>query len=295
MLGQAIKFHAKYKKYHAASNNCTVKEVKILSDRVKYFRHDGVIALGIIEEEVPGLTFKEFSQDRKVAAAWKNVKWSYDRQLLAWTELVDLMKRADEYEKSLKKLEAEIEKELKQQGKGAKPDKDIEKLQQQIEDDLKELKIIAVKFKKVAPCDGDLEKEFAKEIKFVEQADPSATKFGKTVEKHFEKGVLQRATDKCKKAMKKAEKEAELAKEAAKKGSAKEAEVNLKACSLKIKKILEYEKTYSKIKTKFKKDINESDDKKKLEEAIEEFVDFKERAEKLYADTETEVKKVLKK
>jgi len=291
MLGPALKFTAKYKKYRAASNNCTAKDAKTLRDRVKYFRHDAVVALGAIEEEVPGQKLKEFCKDRRVAGLWKEVNWAYDRQLAAWNELEDMVKRAAEFEKSLKKLEGEIDKELKQQGKGAKPDKDIEKLQKQIEDDLQEMKVIQVKFKKAAPCDKNLEKEFAKEIKYVESADPSATKFGKATAKYFEKGILQKATDKCKMAMKKATAEAGLAVDAAKKGSAKEAEVNLKACGLEIQKILKYAKTYSKLKTNFKDDISESEDKKMIEGAIAQFAQFKEDAEKLFKDTAAAIKK----
>ena len=294
MLGPALKFTAKYKKYRAACGNCTAKDAKTLRDRVKYFRHDAVVALGAIEEEVPGQNLKEFSKDRKVAGLWKEVNWAYERQLGAWNELEELVKRAAEFEKNLKKLEGEIDKELKQQGKGAKPDKDIQKLQKQIEDDLKEMKVIQVKFKKAAPCDKNLEKEFAKEIKYVESADPSATKFGKATAKYFEKGILQKATDKCKTAMKKATTEAGLAVAAAKKGSAKEAEVNLKACGLEIQKILKFEKVYSKLKTTFKKDISESDDKKRIQDAITQFEKFKEDAGKLFANAAAEVKKVSK-
>lgn len=54
MLGPAIRFTAKYKKYRAACNNCTAKDARTLRDRVKYFRQDAVVALSALEEEVPG-------------------------------------------------------------------------------------------------------------------------------------------------------------------------------------------------------------------------------------------------
>lgn len=222
---------------------------------------------------------------------WKEVNWAYDRQLGAWNELEDLVKRAAEFEKSLTKLEGEIDKELKQQGKGAKPDKDIQKLHKQIEDDLKEMKVIQVKFKKAAPCDKNLEKEFAKEIKYVESADPSATKFGKASANYFEKGILQKSADKCKIALKKANTEAGLAVAAARKGSTKEAEVYLKACGLEIQKILKFEKVYSKLNATFKKDIADSDDKKMIENAIAQFAEFKEEAGKLFTNAAAEIKK----
>jgi len=291
MLGPALKFTAKYKKYRAACNNCSAKDAKTLRDRVKYFRHDAVVALAGIEEEVPGQKLKEFSKDRKVAALWKEVNWAYDRQLGAWNELEELVKRAAEFEKSLKKLEDEIDKELKQQGKGAKPDKDIQKLQKQIEDDLKEMKVILVKFKKVAPCDKNLEKEFAKEIKLVETADPSDTKFGKATKNYFEKGKLQKVTDKCKVVMKKAKAQADQAVAAAKKGNAKEAEDNLKSCVAELQTIFKYEKIYSKLQTNFKNDIKDSDHKKMIEDAIDTIAEFKADAGKLLIDTAAAIKK----
>ncbi len=290
----ALKFTAEYKKCRANCKECTVAEVKKFSDRIKYFRFDAVSGFAQLEDDAPGQKLKEIATDRKVAAVWKNIKWSHDRQLGAWKELEELVKTATKCESCLKELEKDIEKDLKHQPKGTKPNPDIEKLKKQIDSDLKDYKVISEKFKKVAPCDDNLEKEFAKEIKMVADADPTATKFGKMAAKQFEKGVLQRSYDKCKKALKEAGEEAELAVSAAKAGNAKEVAVNLKACTLKFSTVLKYEKIYSKIKTNFKKDIADSDEKKKIEDAIEQFVKFKAEAENLYTDAQADVKKALK-
>lgn len=285
-IKQIIQFKGKYKKYSGNTKDCTIPEFMKLSKRVKYFRFDAVSGFAQLEEDVPGKEYKDYVKDRKVAAVLKHINQSHEKQLKASEELEQMQKNVDEGKKKFEKLKTEIDKEFPK--KSSNPD--IEKLKTQIDNDLKELTKIAAQFKQFKPADKDLAKEFAVELRNVETADPGQTKFGKVEKKDLSAATLKKRKGKCEKAFDAVKEESDLAKAAAQAGDKKAAAVNLKACLNELKTVLKYEKIYSKIKKQFKKDIEESDDKKTIEAEIEYFVKKKEGAEKSYEEAFAAVK-----
>lgn len=208
MLGSIIKFTVQYKKCRADTKDCTVKQVGTLAKRIKFFRFDMLGGLEELEEEVAedrcntdpikANKIEDYKKNKKFRNLFKGIDWNYARWSEACSDLKDLLNRAAESETCLKKLAAEIDKDLKKQGKGTKPNPDIEKLTKKIDSDLKEINAIYSQAKKIPALHRDPGKEYALQTKNIMNVKPSLSPVQKKFNTLYPQMLASKALKKLK-------------------------------------------------------------------------------------------------
>jgi len=309
LFGEILKFKAKYKKCRANCKNCTVKETEALEKSIRYFRYDMVTLLAELEEQVAedkadaeptkAKTIEDYAKKSKECRGLlQGAKHSRDKQSEVCTTLNVMLKNANESETCLKKLKAEIEKLLKKQSKGSKPDKDIENLTKQIDADLKEINLIYMKAKKIPTHHRDPEKEFLTETKRIATVKPSLSsaqkKFNTIYPKMLETKVLKKTIADFDKAFKAVLDFADAAEKAAKKGDIKGLTVNFQNGQKQLQAVEKTEQEYSKFTKKYPKQIKKASNKPEILKASKLFENKKIGANKRWEKTLEEIKKASK-
>lgn len=302
MADDIKKYEKDYKKINANITDCTIANYTKLLKRIKYFRYDTYQGYTQLSEEVAsiknGITeankmpknIEGFAKESKtVADVLKGIKWNQGKQLDAALELQNLKKAADENGNSLKKLAKDIENLTKKSGKGAKPDADIQKLEKQIEDDLKELKVFSQKFNLIPKDDLDPYLAYDNELKKILAVKPAKSKYNTQTDKFFNPQFLKKQEKVCGQIQKKVEGLAASAEKLAKQGDRIKAQKCLLLSREKLKPIITAEAAYSALGKKWKKEINDSNDKKSILDSIDSFVKIKELTEKRIADAEAAI------
>lgn len=309
MVGQIIKYLGKYKKCRANTKDCTANQVGVLAKRIKYFRHDMLAGLRMIEEQVAedraqtdpikASKIEDYAKNREFRDVFKGVTWNRNKLTEACDELKELLTTAHDSELCLNKLKDEIEKELKKQDKKAKPDKDTEKLLNQIDDDLKEIKIIFAQSKKIPADHRNPEKEYDDETKKIMKVkaslSPAQQKFNTLYPKMLSEKALKNAKSEFEKKFKELLEFAGAAEKAAQKGEVKALTENFQKGQKHFQALEKVEVEYSKIAKKYSKQIKKASNTAVIEKTIKLFANQKTGAEKKWEKTVEEIKKATAK
>jgi len=301
MTDDSKKFEAMYKKCRGASKDCTLKEAEKLAKRIKYFRVDALKFFEQLEEEIANfrrsdsdMKFEELKKEKNVNSAYKDIKVNQKKQLDAWNELEELEVTAAGSATCLKKLAAEIDKDLKKRPKTDKSKSDIEKLEKQIDEDLKESKEISALVNKVPELHREPAKELELLITKMMKSKPAESKYSKVASKMLAKTTLGNLVKLCTKAFKTLEQSMESAIMAAREGDPKGIATHYKEGNKQLQTITKLDKDYSKIKKSFQKDIDSSPDNKTIEDAIKHFSKTRDDADKLWKNALAEIKNASK-
>jgi len=309
MVGQIIKYLGKYKKCRANTKDCTANQVGVLAKRIKYFRHDMLAGLRMIEElvaedraqtdPIKATKIEDYAKNREFRDLFKGVGWNRNKLTEACDELKELLTNAHDSESCLNKLKDEIEKELKKQGKGAKPDKDTEKLMKQIDDDLKEIKIIFAQSKKIPADHRDPEKEYAAETKRIMKVkaslSPAQQKFNTLYPKMLSEKALKNAKTEFERKFKELLGFAETAEKAAQKDEVKVLTENFQKGQKHFQTLEKVESEYAKIAKKYSKQIKKASNKTEIEKTIKLFANKKKGADAKWEKTLSAIKNASKK
>lgn len=300
LFAEILKFKAKYKKCRANCKDCTVKNTETLAKTIHYFRYDMITLLQELEEEVAedkadaeptaAKTIEEYAKKNKECRGLlKGVKFSRDKQAKACGELKDMLTRADASMTCLQKLKSEIDKVLKKQGKGAKPDKDIENLIKQINGDLKEINLIFAKAKKIPAINRDPDKEYKDETKRIATVKPSVSsaqkKFNTIYPNKLSSKAIKSNTGDFNKTFKAILGFADSAEKAAQKGDIKALTESFQNGQKQLQILEKTEQEYTKFNKKYSKQIKKASNSQEIKKTIKLFANKKSGANKRWEKT----------
>ena len=261
------------------------KAAETYAKQIKYFRFDMIKSLEVLEEQVlekkcgedpiKANKIEDYSSEyRDIAPVLKDVKFSLAKLLAACKDLDDLEKNAGLGKANIKNLENlknDIAK-IKKATKGVKVDPAIVKLEKQIEEDLKEINDVAEVIKKIPASHRDPEKEYTVATKQILAAKPRLSaktkKFNALFTDVLEKKKLQKNIKNCKDAEKELYKNTKIAQDFADKGDSKGGIPSWQAGQNELKKIKTIVALYEKVLEKYKSEIDKSESKKLIKDAI---------------------------
>ncbi len=147
------KFEAEYKKFAKTRGDCTSVKATQISIRIKAARSNAIegfyaIADGVATAQSKGIfgtKIEDYFKEKEVLNAVKGVKKLQAGQLNEANDLLDLAQRAEIGMRMLEKLNKDISKDLKSRNKKSKSEPDIEKLQTKVNADIVDLgKVIKI-------------------------------------------------------------------------------------------------------------------------------------------------------
>lgn len=305
-LKQIKLFKDSYKKCNVVSAK-DAKEVEALAKKIKYFGYDMRQGLAALEEMVAekktdpevikGKAIEDYEVYRDIRAMLKDVKYNLKKVVEASKDLEKVEKNAN-IKASQKKLEFLLKSIIldTKMRKGGKPEKVVVKLQKQIEADLKIMDNFYSDIKKILPRYPNLpdySKEFKRETDNIAKAKPRLSsrtkKYMKLAPQMLEKNALKKQLTICEKAKKELD---DVAKAVTKAINEKDKNTLLKKMVEGDRKLILIEnidEKYTKIRKKYDKEIDNSNNKKAIHKATDAIAKIQDEADTAWHNSKSEI------
>lgn len=305
-------FLAEYKKCNEVKGSA--KSLEDGSNSLKFSRHDMILALDWLEEEV--MQYKVDTSDDPIKAT--KIEDYKDRKevgyaLKAVNHALDEWKKAgggrakppdpdksptfgNANKKMLLNIKNDFIKYKKKLPSGVKLEPALVKLEKQIDEDLKEIEQCKSICKKISKEWYEADKLYDLRIKQILKATPRLSpkqrKFNELAPKQLTKRALTNVKTDCNKLLTEMKKKCELAKEETGKGNTQKAISHWKAATKQLQSLEKQVSVYTKILTKYKVEISRSDNKKLIKEHIKRLAELAKIAKERFDGALEEINKI---
>ena len=307
MANELKSFQARYKKFQDFGRT-DAKNADAMVKRIKFFRHDMLIGLDLLEDVVleakAGADAIKATKIDDYGDVNKEVRGLLKAIQPINKKLVDCCKDLDKLPdlgniitKNAKKLEGlkkDVDNDLNGRGKKCKSRSGIEKLQKQIDADMK-LNTDIIKTVKGIPKEYyEADNLYTTRVRSIMIAKPKISAKTKKYVGYapmLKRSVLKKAVKDCQKKVDGIKTSTELAAKAVEDGKSKDGIKHWQGATKSLKELNKTLDSYLVIKRKLQDQINKSFDKKQIDDAMKSFEKIKVAAEKQWAEAEENVKK----
>lgn len=308
MANELKSFQARYKKFQDFGR-ADAKNADALVKRIKFFRHDMLIGLDLLEDvvleakagadaikatkiddygdvnkEVRGLLKAIQPINKKLVDSCKNLD-----------KLPDLSNIITKNAKKLEELKKDVDNDLNDRDKKCKLRSGIEKLQKQIDADMKLNTDILKTVKGIPKEYYEADNLYTARVRSIMIAKPKISaktkKYAALAPTMLKRSVLKKKVKDCQKKVEGIKTSTELAAKAVEDGKSKDGIKHWQGATKSLKELNKTLDSYLVIKRKLQDQINKSFDKKQIDDAMKSFEKIKVAAEKQWAEAEENVKK----
>jgi len=308
MADELKEFQKRFLKFRDLEKS-DLKNADALVKRVKFFRHDMLTGLDLLEDVVLeakagadaikatkiedyGDTNKEV---RQLLKAIRPINKKLTDACKELDKLPDLSKIITANSKKLKALKKDIESDLKKRDKKCKLRPGIEKLQEKVDEDIKISDDILKTVKEIPKEYYDADNLYKDKVRAIMVAKPRISaktkKYMALAPTMLKRNILQKTVRNCQKKADRVKTLTELAAKAVEEGKSKDGIKHWQEATKTNKELNKTLDDYLYIKKKHQDQIDKSLDKKQIEVAMKSFEKLKVAAEKQWVEAENSIKK----